>query len=157
MRRELLRLQRQLGLTTIFVTHDQEQANTTSDRMAVLDGGVIQQVGTPQELYDQPSNLFVANFLGTANILEGHVETDGDQARFVTKYRRCFEPSAGRNRQKYRAQTAEHLHPAAKLGKRAAWKNPPLRVPRQPGSLPYRRLRSGTGGGPNSWRRPRMV
>ena len=85
MRRELLRLQRQLGLTTIFVTHDQEEANTTSDRMAVLDGGVIQQVGTPQELYDQPSNLFVANFLGTANILEGHVETDGDQARFVTK------------------------------------------------------------------------
>lgn len=85
MRRELLRLQRQLGLTTIFVTHDQEEANTTSDRMAVLDDGVIQQVGTPQELYDKPSNLFVANFLGTANILEGYVETDGDQARFVTK------------------------------------------------------------------------
>ena len=71
MRRELLRLQRQLGLTTIFVTHDQEEANTTSDRMAVLDGGVIQQVGTPQELYDQPSNLFVANLLGIANILWG--------------------------------------------------------------------------------------
>ena len=52
---------------------------------ALLDGGVIQQVGTPQELYDQPSNLFVANFLGTANILEGHVETNGNQARFVTK------------------------------------------------------------------------
>ena len=80
-----MRLQRQLGLTTIFVTHDQEEANTTSDRMAVLDGGVIQQVGTPQELYDQPTNLFVANFLGTANILEGRVETDGDQARFVTR------------------------------------------------------------------------
>jgi len=84
MRRELLRLQRQLGLTTIFVTHDQEEANTTSDRMAVLDGGVIQQIGTPQELYDQPANLFVARFLGTANILKGRVETDGDQARFVT-------------------------------------------------------------------------
>ena len=85
MRRELLRLQRQLGLTTIFVTHDQEEANTTSDRMAVLDGGVIQQVGTPQQLYDRPANLFVANFLGTANILEGQVETEGDDARFVTK------------------------------------------------------------------------
>lgn len=84
MRRELLRLQRQLGLTTIFVTHDQEEANTTSDRMAVLDGGVIQQVGTPQELYDYPANLFVASFLGTANILEGRVETDGSEARFVT-------------------------------------------------------------------------
>lgn len=85
MRRELLRLQRQLGLTTIFVTHDQEEANTTSDRMAVLDGGVIQQVGSPQDLYDKPANLFVANFLGTANILEGHVEAEGGNVRFVTK------------------------------------------------------------------------
>ena len=71
MRRELLRLQRQFGLTTIFVTHDQEEANTTSERRAVLDDGVIQQVGTPEELYDQPSNLFVANLLGIANILWG--------------------------------------------------------------------------------------
>ena len=85
MRRELLRLQRQLGLTTIFVTHDQEEANTTSDRMAVLDGGVIQQIGTPQELYDRPVNLFVAGFLGTANIMEGRVEAEGDQTRFVTR------------------------------------------------------------------------
>lgn len=85
MRRELLRLQRQLGLTTIFVTHDQEEANTTCDRMAVLDGGVIQQIGSPQELYDTPDNLFVANFLGTANILEGTVEADGDAKRFLTK------------------------------------------------------------------------
>ncbi len=74
MRRELLTLQRKLGLTTIFVTHDQEEANTTSDRMAVLDKGVIQQIGTPQELYDSPANAFVAGFLGTANILKGHVE-----------------------------------------------------------------------------------
>lgn len=84
MRRELLSLQRKLGLTTIFVTHDQEEANTTSDRMAVLDGGVIQQVGTPQALYDTPVNLFVARFLGTANIIEGRVEVDGSGARFQT-------------------------------------------------------------------------
>lgn len=81
MRRELLALQRKLGLTTIFVTHDQEEANTTSDRMAVLDGGVIQQIGTPQELYDTPANGFVAGFLGTANILEGRM----DGAHFVTR------------------------------------------------------------------------
>lgn len=81
MRRELLALQRKLGLTTIFVTHDQEEANTTSDRMAVLDGGVIQQIGTPQELYDTPANAFVAGFLGTANILEGRC----DGMRFITK------------------------------------------------------------------------
>lgn len=78
MRRELLRLQRQLGLTTIFVTHDQEEANTTSDRMALLDQGVVQQVGTPQQLYDHPENLFVAKFLGTANILAGTVSREND-------------------------------------------------------------------------------
>lgn len=84
MRRELLALQRKLGLTTIFVTHDQEEANSTCDRMAVLDKGVIQQIGTPQELYDRPANLFVARFLGTANILDGHVEKLGSALRFVT-------------------------------------------------------------------------
>ena len=84
MRRELLLLQRKLGLTTIFVTHDQEEANTTCDRMAVLENGIIQQVGSPQELYDNPTNLFVAKFLGTANILTGTIETNGRNTRFVT-------------------------------------------------------------------------
>ncbi len=84
MRRELLALQSKLGLTTIFVTHDQEEANSTCDRMAVLDKGVIQQIGRPQELYDAPVNLFVARFLGTANILEGRVEKQGSDLRFVT-------------------------------------------------------------------------
>ena len=71
MRREILELQRKLSLTTIFVTHDQEEANTTSDRIAVLNDGVIQQVGAPMELYDRPDNRFVANFLGTANLIDG--------------------------------------------------------------------------------------
>jgi len=84
MRIELLLLQRKLGLTTIFVTHDQEEANTTCDRMAVLENGIIQQVGSPQELYDNPTNLFVAKFLGTANILTGSIETNGRNTRFVT-------------------------------------------------------------------------
>ncbi len=82
MRREILELQRKLKLTTIFVTHDQEEANTTADRMAVLDQGVIQQMGEPMQLYDNPANLFVAKFLGTANILEGEVETRADQVSF---------------------------------------------------------------------------
>ncbi len=69
-RRELRALQQRLGLTTIFVTHDQEEANTICDRIAVMEAGVIQQVGTPMELYERPANLFVANFLGTANILD---------------------------------------------------------------------------------------
>ncbi len=69
MRQELLSLQRRLGLTTIFVTHDQEEAMTTADRMAVLDQGVVQQVGTPMQLYDEPVNAFVAHFVGTMNAL----------------------------------------------------------------------------------------
>ena len=73
MRQELLSLQRRLGITTIFVTHDQEEAMTTADRMAVLDRGVLQQTGTPAELYDYPVNRFVAGFVGTMNMLDGTV------------------------------------------------------------------------------------
>ena len=76
-RRELRDLQQRLGLTTIFVTHDQEEANTICDRIAVMNEGLVQQVGTPRELYEQPVNLFVASFLGTANILEGRVTGEG--------------------------------------------------------------------------------
>jgi iron(III) transport system ATP-binding protein len=77
MRQELLALQRKLGITTIFVTHDQEEAMTTADRMAVLDGGIVQQVGPPAELYDFPVNRFVANFVGTTNLLDGVLADDG--------------------------------------------------------------------------------
>jgi iron(III) transport system ATP-binding protein len=73
MRHELRALQRTLGITTIFVTHDQEEAMTTADRMAVMDEGVVQQIGTPMELYDAPVNRFVASFVGTANFLEGRI------------------------------------------------------------------------------------
>ncbi|MYN13252.1 polyamine ABC transporter ATP-binding protein [Pusillimonas sp. TS35] len=73
MRQELLALQRRLGITTVFVTHDQEEAMTTADRMAVLDLGVVQQVGSPSNLFDFPCNRFVANFVGTMNMLEGRI------------------------------------------------------------------------------------
>lgn len=73
MRRELLAMQRKLGITTIFVTHDQEEAMTTADRIAVMHEGVIQQVGSPVELYDQPVNRFVAEFVGTINLLPAQV------------------------------------------------------------------------------------
>jgi iron(III) transport system ATP-binding protein len=75
MRQELLAMQRRLGLTTIFVTHDQEEAMTTADRMAVLDQGLVQQVGSPVELYDYPVNAFVAGFVGTMNLLTGKVRS----------------------------------------------------------------------------------
>jgi iron(III) transport system ATP-binding protein len=80
MRSELRQLQRKLGLTAIYVTHDQEEANAIADRLAVLDRGRIQQVGTPIELYDRPANRFVATFLGTANLIDGTLDANG---RFV--------------------------------------------------------------------------
>ncbi|MDH3233593.1 MAG: ABC transporter ATP-binding protein [Alphaproteobacteria bacterium] len=85
MRRDILELQRKLRLTTIFVTHDQEEANTTSDRIAVLNDGIIQQVGSPMNLYDRPANRFVANFLGTANLIDGRVENEAGQFVFRTE------------------------------------------------------------------------
>jgi len=76
MRAEVSRLQDRLGTTTIYVTHDQTEAMTLGDRVAVMRSGVIQQVDRPQELYDQPRNLFVAGFIGSPsmNFMPGHVE-----------------------------------------------------------------------------------
>jgi iron(III) transport system ATP-binding protein len=82
MRAELLALQRKLGVTTIFVTHDQEEALSISDRVAVLDAGVIQQVGTPTELYDRPANRFIANFVGTINLFSGTIDAAAQGTRF---------------------------------------------------------------------------
>jgi iron(III) transport system ATP-binding protein len=81
-RRELRDMQQRLGVTTIFVTHDQEEANTICDRVAVINEGAVQQIGTPQGLYERPRNLFVANFLGTANIIDGRVVGEGSSRRF---------------------------------------------------------------------------
>ena len=74
MRSELKMLQSKLGITTIYVTHDQEEANAVADRLAVLERGRIQQIGTPLELYDHPANRFVAGFLGSANLIDGRIE-----------------------------------------------------------------------------------
>ena len=82
MRRELLRLHRRLGITTIFVTHDQEEALTMCDRIAVLDEGVIQQIGTPVELFDQPANRFVAQFVGSVNLFPGRVRDEAGRRIF---------------------------------------------------------------------------
>ncbi len=73
MKVELLNLQRKLKMTFIFVTHDQEEALTLSDRLAVMNQGIVEQVGTPQEIYEYPRSLFVANFIGTSNTIMGEV------------------------------------------------------------------------------------
>jgi len=74
-REEIRRIQRETGITTIFVTHDQEEAMSISDMIVVMKLGVVQQIGKPQDVYDDPTNLFVAKFLGTPpiNVLEGKV------------------------------------------------------------------------------------
>jgi iron(III) transport system ATP-binding protein len=85
MRVELLALQRKLGVTTIFVTHDQEEALSISDRVAVLDAGVIQQVGTPIELFDRPANRFIANFVGTINLFAGRLKAGAEAMVFESE------------------------------------------------------------------------
>lgn len=76
MQKELRNIQRKLGITFIFVTHDQEEALTLSDRVVVMDKGRIQQVGTPQDIYNEPQNAFVADFIGESNILDGTMIKD---------------------------------------------------------------------------------
>jgi putative spermidine/putrescine transport system ATP-binding protein/spermidine/putrescine transport system ATP-binding protein len=73
MRIELKRIQRELGITTIFVTHDQSEALAMSDQVVVMSEGHVEQVGPPQEVYNAPHSEFVAGFLGNSNILNGHV------------------------------------------------------------------------------------
>jgi iron(III) transport system ATP-binding protein len=95
MRRELLRLHKRLGITTIFVTHDQEEAMTICDRIAVLDQGVIQQIGTPVELFDRPVNRFVAQFVGSVNLFEGAIRrSDGQWIFSSTTLGACSLPGA---------------------------------------------------------------
>ena len=73
LREEIRSIQKRLGITTIFVTHDQEEALSISDRIVVMYGGKAEQVGTPFEIYNRPATKFVANFVGTLNVLEGTV------------------------------------------------------------------------------------
>jgi iron(III) transport system ATP-binding protein len=81
MRRELATLIRQIGITALFVTHDQVEALSLADRVAVMDQGRIVQEGAPAEIYDRPQSLFVAKFLGAANVLSGKVEVRGGEGR----------------------------------------------------------------------------
>ena len=79
MRIEIVRLQREVGITSIFVTHDQSEALVMSDRVVVMDKAVIQQIGDPQEIYAEPANSFVANFIGVATLMNGTLKgRDGE-------------------------------------------------------------------------------
>ena len=77
MRQDIKNLQKKLGITTVYVTHDQEEALEISDHIAVFSEGVVQQIGTPEEIYENPQNRFVANFVGKSNFLDGTVSEGG--------------------------------------------------------------------------------
>ena len=75
MRTEIRRIQKELNITSVYVTHDQIEAMTLSDRIVVMNQGVIEQIGTPVEMYRFPNSRFVANFIGRANFISGVVQT----------------------------------------------------------------------------------
>ena len=77
MQYELIRLKNELGITFIYVTHDQEEALTMSDTIVVMNQGYIQQMGSPEQIYNEPENAFVADFIGESNILDGIMLHDG--------------------------------------------------------------------------------
>ena len=81
---ELRSLQQNLGIATVFVTHDQEEALTLSDTIAVMRDGRIEQCGSPSEVYERPVNRFVATFLGASNVLRGRIIGTGSEARIET-------------------------------------------------------------------------
>ena len=88
---EIRNLQRELIITSLYVTHDQQEALTMSDRVAVFDQGKIQQVGTPDELYEKPSNPFVADFIGESNFIAGHIIGLEDNSAIMTSEDREIE------------------------------------------------------------------
>ena len=93
---ELKRIQQQVGITFIYVTHDQEEALTMSDTIVVMDKGCIQQIGTPEDIYNEPKNAFVADFIGESNIIDGIMVRD----KVVKMYGRefaCLDGGFGEN------------------------------------------------------------
>lgn len=83
---ELKRIQQQLGITFVYVTHDQEEALSMSDTIVVMNQGQIQQIGTPQDIYNEPKNAFVADFIGESNIIDGIMPGDGVVSMYGKKF-----------------------------------------------------------------------
>jgi spermidine/putrescine transport system ATP-binding protein len=97
---ELKRIQREVGITFVYVTHDQNEALTMSDRIAVMNDGVIEQLGSPREIYEHPATRFVAGFIGTSNLLTGKLArvTDDQGIIEVSPDEQIVVPAAGRDR-----------------------------------------------------------
>jgi multiple sugar transport system ATP-binding protein len=119
MRTEVSRIQRRLGTTTVYVTHDQTEAMTLGDRVAVMRSGFLQQVGTPEELYERPTNLFVAGFIGSpamnfvpGTLEEGRLRTPLGDIPLSNELRREVEAS-GDGREVITGIRPEHLEDAS--------------------------------------------
>ena len=96
MQNELKRIQQAMGITFIFVTHDQEEALSMSDTVVVMDKGRIQQIGTPEDIYNEPKNAFVADFIGESNILDGIMRDDGVVEIFNRRFK-CLDKGFARD------------------------------------------------------------
>lgn len=94
---ELIRLKHELGITFIYVTHDQEEALTMSDKVVVMNGGYIQQMGTPEEIYNEPENAFVADFIGDSNIIDGIMVSDR-VVKICDKIFPCIDEGFGKDK-----------------------------------------------------------
>ena len=114
LREEIRRIQLELGITTLYVTHDQEEALSVSDHVAVMYGGRIEQMGSPAEMYSAPATPFVAEFIGTMNRLEGTVVDGGvvEHAGMTLRIEAAREPAARRARARARPAGDGRLEPA---------------------------------------------
>ncbi|KNG78920.1 spermidine/putrescine ABC transporter ATP-binding protein [Mycoplasma sp. HU2014] len=95
MQEELKRLQREIGITFIMVSHDQEEALSMSDRVVVMNDGIIQQIGTPEEIYNEPENAWVANFIGSSNIITDGTFVKDNLVKFDGKEFVCMDTNFG--------------------------------------------------------------
>jgi len=96
MQQELKRIQQQMGITFIYVTHDQEEALAMSDTIVVMNAGVIQQIGTPEDIYNEPKNAFVADFIGESNIVDGIMRDDFVVEIYGRKFQ-CMDKGFAKN------------------------------------------------------------
>lgn len=112
MQSELKRLQRELGITFVFVTHDQEEALSMSDRIAVMKGGVFQQIDTPIRIYESPANLFTANFIGETNLFTARVLEVGEQRIKVevTEQKEGYHPIRDLPKPKFEVQVGQSIN-----------------------------------------------
>ena len=148
MQLELKRLQKKLGITFVYITHDQEEAINMSDRIAVMRGGRFEQLGTPEEIYDEPKTHYVAQFIGRSTILSGKVESVGQDTAVIRGACGSFTADASRARlcagedceicvlstARHRArgalrrrQRADLCHPPRRRGSRRDERRPPQR------------------------------